>query len=195
MKIQRLIGGTLESNGYILYRQEGGEAYIVDPGYQPERYIKALAGKNLTLKGILLTHHHYDHVGGVKKIRDRLGCPVMIHRKESPYYKGPADRFLEDGEKIFLEDEEILVIHTPGHTAGGVCFYSEKSRLAFTGDTIFNVDLGRVDLPGGSLDDLRNTVRTILDRWENDITIYPGHGDSCNMKFVRGHNTEFLELL
>lgn len=85
-------------------------------------------------------------------------------------FKGEVDVPLEDGMSIMLDKEEIKVVHTPGHTEGGVSFYSEKSKVAFTGDTIFNVDLGRTDLKGGSYKEMENTVRNILDKWSNEIT-------------------------
>ena len=195
MKIKRIVGGNLESNGYVIYDKEQGECFIVDPGYNGEKYVKLIGELGLTLKGILLTHHHYDHVGGVDKIKAATGCPVYIHRADSDMYKKHADVLLERGDKITLGDEEIKVLHTPGHTRGSVCFYSELSKLAFTGDTIFNVDLGRTDLTDGSPTDMEYSIRDIIDLWSNEITIYPGHGDSCNMKYVRKYNQEFLDIV
>jgi hydroxyacylglutathione hydrolase len=193
MKIKRLIGGNLESNGYVIYDREQGECYVVDPGYNGEKFVKIMIDLGLKMKGILLTHHHYDHVGGVDKIKEATDCPVYIHRADSDMYKRPADVLLEDGDQLMLGNEEIKVIHTPGHTRGGVCFYSEQSKLAFTGDTIFNVDLGRTDLSDGSQYELEHSIKDIISLWSNEITIYPGHGDSCNMKYVRKYNQELVE--
>lgn len=195
MKIRRIVGGNLESNGYILYQKEGSTCFVIDPGYNPEKYIKTMKELKLGVKGILLTHHHYDHVGGVQKIRDTYDCPVFLHRGDLSLYKDIVDQVLEGGEILTLEDEEIQVIHTPGHTGGCVCYYSEKSKVAFTGDTIFNVDLGRTDLKDGSDYKMVNSIRDIIDQWSNEITIYPGHGDSCTMKFVRKYNLEFLDIV
>lgn len=195
MKIKRLIGGMLESNGYIIYQKTGGDCYIIDPGYQGERFLKVVSEEQLKIKGILLTHHHYDHVGAVEKIRQRTDCPVYLHREDMDMYKGTVDYPLEDGAVIMLESEEIQVMHTPGHTRGGVCFYSEKSKLVFTGDTIFNVDLGRTDLEDGCEQDMAESCRNIINRWSNEIWIYPGHGDGCSMKKVRQTNAEFLQLI
>lgn len=195
MKIKRLIGGNLESNGYVIYDREQGECFVIDPGYNGERFLEIIEDLGLKTKGILLTHHHYDHVGAVDKIRDAAGCPVYIHRADGDMYKNEADRLLEHGDSLLLGEEEIRVIHTPGHTKGSVCFYSEQSRLAFTGDTIFNVDLGRTDLSGGSPSDMEYSIRNIINLWSNEITIYPGHGDSCNMKYVRKYNREFLDIV
>lgn len=195
MKIKRIVGGNLESNGYILYQYEGSDCFVIDPGYNPEKYIKLIKELKLHVKGILLTHHHYDHVGGVQKIRATFDCPVMLHRGDLTMYKETVDQVLEGEELLMLEEEEIKVIHTPGHTEGCVCYYSEKSKVAFTGDTVFNVDLGRTDLKDGSDYKMYDTIKNIIDKWSNEITIYPGHGDSCNMKFVRKYNLEFLDIV
>ena len=102
---------------------------------------------------------------------------------------------MEDGDVIDVDGESLKVIHTPGHTRGSVCFYTEKTKVCFTGDTIFNVDLGRTDLESGSDNDMIATVKNIIDKWPNDITIYPGHGDQATMKKVRQINTEFLYIM
>ena len=195
MKVKRLMGGNLESNGYIIYQKEGGDCYIIDPGYNPDKFIKTVKESKLNVAGILLTHHHYDHVGGVKKIRDLKGCPVYMHKGDVDMYRDEVDAVLEDGDTVNLDDEIIKVLHTPGHTEGSVCFFSEKSKLAFTGDTVFNVDLGRTDLKDGSAQKMEQSIRNVVNLWDNDITIYPGHGDPCNMKFVRKVNREFLDIV
>ncbi len=195
MKIKRFIGGILESNGYVLYQQEGGACYVVDPGYSSKTFINYIEEMGLELKGILLTHYHSDHVGAVRKLSDHFDCPVALHRGDMDLYRDRVDIPLEDGMAFDLEGETIAVVHTPGHTSGSVCFYSEKSKLAFTGDTIFNVDLGRTDLQGGSEQEMINSCREIIDKWSNEIFIYPGHGDGCNMKKVRKINHEFISIV
>ena len=195
MKIKKLIGGNLESNGYVIYDKEQGECYVVDPGYNGDKFLQIIKDLELNMKGILLTHHHYDHVGGVDKIREKTDCPIHIHRADSDMYKKHVDVLLENRDTLLLGNEKIRVIHTPGHTKGSVCFFSEQSKLAFTGDTIFNVDLGRTDLSDGSAHEMEYSVQNIIDLWSNEITIYPGHGDSCNMKYVRKYNQEFLDIV
>ena len=195
MKMKRLIGGNLESNGYIIYDKDMGSCYIVDPGYEPKRYIRELEQMDLQVLGILLTHHHYDHVGAVEAIVQRFDCPVYLHREDCDQYGKPVDMVMEHDQTILLGDEVIQVIHTPGHTRGSVCFYSEKSKLAFTGDTIFNVDLGRTDLADGSPNQMEKSIRDVISKWGNDITIYPGHGDPATMKYVRKHNQEYSDIL
>ncbi len=195
MKMKRLVGGNLESNGYVIYQTEGGEAWIIDPGYNPDRFLKILAELDLKLKGILLTHHHYDHVGGVDKIRKETGCQVYLHREDMDQFRQAVDVPLEDGDRLTLGDEEIRVLHTPGHTAGSVCFYCPESKVIFTGDTVFDTDLGRTDLGDGSPEAMRRSIQNVVSRWGNEFTIYPGHDGSATMKFVREHNGEFQDCL
>lgn len=199
MKIKRFIGGMLESNGYVLYQQEGGEAFLIDPGYNSKVFIEYINEHKFQLKGILLTHHHYDHVGVAGRVKATFDCPIYLHKDDCDIYtratKTYPDFYLADGDVLDLEGEEIRVIHTPGHTRGGVCFMSDKSKVCFTGDTIFNVDLGRTDLEDGSEEQLVETIINIIDKWPNDIMIYPGHGDGCTMKKVRQINTEFLDIV
>lgn len=195
MKIKRFAIGGLEANCYIIYQNEGGSCYVVDPGGEAQKIINFIDENKLNLEGILLTHHHYDHVGGVNKIKAAKGCPVYLHRNDMDMYKAEVEVAMEDGDIIMLDGEEIKVINTAGHTEGGVCLYSEKSKLAFTGDTIFNVDIGRTDLEDGDPYKMLATMKEIIDLWSNEITIYPGHGDPCSMKFVRERNHEFIEAI
>lgn len=195
MKIKRFIGGMLESNGYIVYQKEGGDCYLIDPGYNSKVFIEFIKGNNFCLKGILLTHHHYDHVGAVERVKEVFDCPVYLHRADCDMYGKDVDVYMEDGDVIDLEGETMKVISTPGHTAGSVCFYSDKSKVCFTGDTIFNVDLGRTDLEDGSEKDMIGSIVNIIDKWPNEIMIYPGHGDGCTMKKVRQINAEFISIV
>lgn len=195
MKIERFIGGMLESNGYVIYHQDGGDCYIIDPGYRPGVFIEFVKAHDLNLRGILLTHHHYDHVGAVERIKDTFGCPVYLHTDDCDQYKKPVDVYLADGDMIDLEGESITVVNTPGHTKGSVCFLSETSKVCFTGDTVFDVDLGRTDLEDGSPAEMRDSILNKVDKWGNDITIYPGHADGCTMKKVRQINKEFLDIV
>lgn len=199
MKIKRFIGGLLESNGYIIYQKDGGDAYLIDPGYNSKVFIEYIREHGFSLKGILLTHHHYDHSGVADRVKAAFDCPIYLHRRDCDIYfkefKRNVDIYMEDGNVFDLEGEEIRVIHTPGHTGGSVCFMSEKSKVCFTGDTIFNVDLGRTDLEGGSEEEMIDSILNIIDKWPNDIMIYPGHGDGCTMKKARQINTEFNDIV
>lgn len=195
MKIKRLVGGSLESNGYIISRMRGGSCYVIDPGYEPKRFIAYIAEQGFAMQGVILTHHHYDHVGGAEKLRDYFECPVMMHEQDAFVYRQPVDRLLADGDEIDLDGETLRVYHTPGHTRGSICILSEKSKVVFTGDTIFDTDLGRTDLADGSPQDMIRSCKAVIDKWSNDYTIYPGHDSAATMKQVRQYNQEFLDCL
>lgn len=196
MKIRRFVGGNLAANGYVIYQKDGGRCYVIDPGYNPKKFIAYIKEHQLEALGILLTHLHYDHTDGAEAISRALDdCPILMHEADAFVYKGRVDTYLKDGDRLELDGEELQIIHTPGHTKGGICIMAAKSRVCFTGDTLFDTDLGRSDLAGGSEADMKDTVCRILDSWENDIVIYPGHEDGCTMKKVRRYNTEFLALL
>lgn len=195
MKIQRFTGGMLESNGYVIYQNEGQTCYIIDPGYNPKVFTGFVSRYDLKPAGILLTHHHYDHTGAVRRIKNEFDCPVYMHRADCDMYGEPVDVYMEDGDVIDLDGEKLLVINTPGHTKGSVCFMASKSKAVFTGDTIFNVDLGRTDLEDGSEDEMRSSILDIIDKWGNDMMIYPGHGDGCTIKKVRKINKEFIDIV
>ncbi|MGL4484172.1 MAG: MBL fold metallo-hydrolase [Anaerovoracaceae bacterium] len=194
MRIKRFQGGLLESNSYVIYQKGETGCFVVDLGFNPKEIIDFIKKSKLQPRGILLTHHHHDHTSGIEKFCRVFDCPIYIHQSDADIYSKQAN-IINDGEIFALGDEEIVAINTPGHSRGSVCYYSEKSKLAFTGDTIFNVDLGRTDLSDGSEIQLKNSTKNIIDKWSNEITIYPGHGDSSNMKFVRKNNQEFISIV
>lgn len=195
MKIKKYIGGSLESNGYIIYNIRGGKCFIIDPGYSPMRFIDFVNDNKLICEGIILTHLHHDHCGAAEAVSNQLECSIKLHEEDAFVYKDRVDQMLKSNDILDLEGETLKILHTPGHTAGSICVYSEKNRVCFTGDTIFDTDLGRTDLPGGNEEDMRSSIINVVDKWENDIVIYPGHDNSCNMKFVRKHNMEFISII
>ncbi|MDO4860460.1 MAG: MBL fold metallo-hydrolase [Bacillota bacterium] len=195
MQIKRIVTGILEENGYIIYQKNSEDCFIIDPGADADRFVSFVEENGLRPSAVLLTHGHHDHCGGVDRLTDRAPCPVYIHREDEDLAKCRTDEYLEDGQVFKLGDEDIKVIHTPGHTRGGVCFYAEKSRAVFTGDTIFDIDIGRMDLEGGSEKDMAQSLKNVVDKWENDMIIYPGHGGSSSMKKVRQVNSEFLDMI
>ncbi len=195
MEIKRFIGGILEANGYVVSDPESGECMIIDPGYRPKVFIQHVKKQELIPRGILLTHHHSDHTGAAEQVRKALDCPVLIHRADADRYGEWVDVLLEGGEGLKLGEERFQVLHTPGHTRGSVCFMFRKSRCCFTGDFVFNVDLGRTDLDDGSEEEMRRSILETADRWAGDIRIYPGHGDDCTMKTVRRINQEFIDIV
>ena len=193
MEIRRFIGGILEANGYVI--SDGGDCYIIDPGYRPKVFTEYVRKKELRPLGILLTHHHSDHTGAALQTAKELDCPLLLHQADCDMFGEDVDVYLQGGESMTLGGERFTVLHTPGHTKGSVCFMFPKSKACFTGDTVFNVDLGRTDLKDGSEEEMRQSILNVADRWAGDITIYPGHGDSCTMKTVRKINREFKDII
>lgn len=195
INIERLVGGILESNGYIVYEKVGGRCFIIDPGYAGEKFIKKMRELSLSLQGIILTHHHYDHIGGVKKIQAELNSKVYVHFLDGDKLKFKNMIFLENKQKLQLETEEFEIIHTPGHTKGGICILNMNNKTVFTGDTLFLDDIGRTDLADGDGWVMRDTMVDIVNKWPNDMVIYPGHGPNGTMKKVREVNEEFKYAL
>lgn len=195
MHITRFTGGTLESNGYVLFVRQPGHCYLIDPGYEPQKFIRFLEAEGLEPLGILLTHHHYDHTGGVARIKSHFDCPVFIHEKDRYDLPFEVDGFLQEGQQLDLDGETLTILWTPGHTPGSICILNTRSRDCFTGDTLFDTDLGRTDLPGGSEADMTASVQRLNDQLAGDIHIWPGHDEGCTMKVVRQGNEEFLALV
>lgn len=210
MEIKRFIGGILEANCYVVSQRRGGDSdakagcFVIDPGYYPARVEKYIKENAFAPEGIILTHHHSDHSGAAERLKKELDCSIMIHREDADSFRGEADRLLEDGDVLTIGEPgkgkgtdtvRLVVMHTPGHTKGGICLMAERDRVCFTGDTIFNVDLGRTDLGDGSYEEMTDSILNVVNKWGNDVTIYPGHGDPATMKTVRKINLEFLEIV
>lgn len=203
MHIKRIIRGSLQANCYIIYAGDGGTAYIIDPGYDEKDTQDFVKEHGLYVEMILLTHSHPDHSGKAPALAGYFEIPICVQRNELDYYSKGKERLFgnceyrlfDGGEELDLGGETISVLHTPGHSAGGICYYSPQSRKAFTGDTIFNVDIGYTHFAGGSDLQMRESLKNIVNKWENDVTIYPGHGDHATMKQVRAVNREFLDMI
>lgn len=195
MEIKRFIEGLLEANCYIIRDAKADrDCYIIDPGYSPKIIIKYIREGKLNPLGIVLTHHHYDHSGAAEKVAKELDLEIMIHTADADRFPA-ADRILSEGDVLPLGKDKLVVYHTPGHTKGGICLYSNRSSVCFTGDTVFNVDLGRTDFEDGSEEEMRNSIRNVVDKWGNEVTIYPGHGDPASMKYVRKNNQEYKDII
>ena len=188
MNLQKLTLGLYQTNTYIL--SNGTEAAVIDPGYEPDTILDALEG--LTLKAILLTHGHFDHVGAVRELVVETGCEVWIHAAEGTmppmvtagplYYTHTYD----EGDTICpISGVEITVLHTPGHTPGSVCLLC--GRDLFSGDTLFEGSCGRVDLPGGNGHQMVASLRRLA-ALQADYQVHPGHGGSTALSAERRYN-------
>lgn len=192
-----VIDDGFATNTYIVTDEETGEVAVVDPGVNDEKLIEKI--KDNEVKYVLLTHGHFDHIGGVNFVKDRTGAKVVIHREDEEMLSDSekncgdntdpvfADILVEDGSKIMLGNSEITVLHTPGHTKGGVCYIFRKDRVLFSGDTLFKLTAGRTDLYGGNP---RTELMSLekIGELDGDYKVYPGHDDSTTLDFERKYN-------
>lgn len=193
MEIVKFTGGSIMSNGYIVYVSGSEDAYIIDPGFNARRFIDFINARRLRLKGVLLTHHHYDHTDAAEKIINEFGCEAYIHEADAPYLKFPVTPF-KDGQKFTLPGIDAVAVNTPGHTKGGV-IYCFSTGDYFTGDTIFDTDIGRTDLSDGQPYGMARSIQNIIEKWPDDIRIHPGHGGDSTMGEVRKNNREYIFAL
>lgn len=194
--------GPLETNCYIVACPETGASAVIDPG-APDPWIRQTAATHgLKPSRIILTHAHLDHIGGVAWVKGWTGAPVWIHPADeamlqSPRLNGSAsfgspisapapDRLLQDGEIIALGNLSLQVLHTPGHTPGGICLYTPGHLIA--GDTLFAGSIGRADLPGGSFEALIQSIRTKLLPLPPETVVYPGHGPTTTIGDEKEYN-------
>lgn len=194
------------SENCSLAYDETGDAVIIDPGFYNEKEASALyskiAEKGLKPKMILLTHGHFDHIFGVKECADKYGIPVYMNQEDNYVIqhnfssrfglKEPDSSFttepIEDEQIIHFGNTEFKVITTPGHTSGGVCFYDEKDKALFSGDTLFAGAIGRTDHPTGDYDKLIVSVMDKLMGLPGDVIVFPGHGPHTTISDERTHN-------
>ena len=186
MRCQELTVGPVQTCCYILSREDRDDCLIIDPGAEPERIRKALGSRKLT--AILLTHGHFDHIGAVEALM-APDAELLIHEKDAPLLTDPelncswlmpgksvtapqATRLLREGDRLTLAGLNIQVLHTPGHTPGGVCYLIEGEL--FTGDTLFEHGWGRTDLPGGDEHALFDSLRRLM-ALSRSMPIHPGH--------------------
>ncbi len=195
--------GPLETNTYVLVDPDRKTCILVDPAEPGGAVERFLDQERLTLERILLTHGHFDHIAGVSDFRSRRSAPVWIHPADAEMLIRPeanlslflgldirtekADGFLEDGDLIpFGSGDGLRVIHTPGHTAGGVCFAG--GGFVLVGDTLFRGSVGRTDFTGSSERALMRSIRDGLMILEDPTRVYPGHGETTEIGFERNHN-------
>ena len=204
MEIKRLIVGMVQTNCYIAVHPETKEAVIVDPGDEAARIEDALAQTGAKAKAILLTHGHFDHVTAMEELRRDLGVPVYACEQEQAVLADPdknlsvqfqggglhlkADMLLKDGETFEAAGYTFQMLHTPGHTVGGCCYYLPEEHRLFSGDTLFCASIGRTDLPTGSSSQLVRSVKEKIMILPEDTKIYPGHMEETSVQFEKEHN-------
>lgn len=192
MELERLVVGELETNCYVL--KSASEAVVIDPGAADERLIEALQGHQL--KYILLTHGHPDHLGGASWLKRESGAALLLHRGDLPGLRWALpglepDGFLEEGTAIGFGEENLQILHTPGHSPGSIVLMTNEKL--FVGDLIFWGSIGRTDLPGGSPRAMERSLRRIIEL-DGAFSIYPGHGPETTLARERISNPFLREL-
>lgn len=202
MQIIRIPSGIYAVNCYLLYSIDSLEGIVIDPGGDAETILKIIEENNIKVKSIILTHGHGDHIGGVADLKKELDVPLLVHKDDLILLQdedmnlsrsmGMAnldikpDSLLNDGDIIRLDKIDIKVIHTPGHTPGGICLLSGK--YLFSGDTLFKESIGRTDFPGGSFNDIIKSINDKLFVLEDDVVVLPGHGESTTILAEKTYN-------
>ena len=191
MIVKTLAVGPIMANCFVLGCEKTAEAAVIDPGDEPDRILATLTDHNLTAKLIINTHGHFDHVGANRKLKEATGAPILIHALDTPMLSQlassaaawgmvaenspPPDREIEDGDQVNFGDITLAVLHTPGHTPGGISLYTDTE--VFVGDTLFAGSIGRTDFAGGSFETLKNSIQQKLFTLNEDLVVYPGHNN------------------
>lgn len=194
--------GQMGTNCYLIWDESTREAAVIDPGFEDQQVSDIINEKKLNVKYILLTHGHFDHLGGVNQIKQLTGAKVLIHENDADCLLDPkrnlsvlagmsmvlepADGFLRENETITLGTSVIRVIHTPGHSKGGICLLADKQL--FAGDTLFNTSIGRTDFADGDLNELLNGIESKLFILDNETTVLPGHGENTTIGYEKMNN-------
>jgi hydroxyacylglutathione hydrolase len=181
--------GSYQANCYILGCKKTMDGVVIDPGDEALRIVREITHAGLMIKCILITHGHFDHAGAAKELKDVVKAPVWIHRLDSSGLGFPADGTLFDGQEIEVGTYKIKVIHTPGHSPGGVCLHAPGA--VFTGDTLFAGSVGRTDFQGGDHQKLINGVKEKIFPLGDSLRVYPGHGPASTIGKERLTNPFF----
>ena len=189
MIIKDLTVGPIMANCFILGCKDTKEAVVIDPGDEADKILMSLAESALTVKYIINTHGHFDHVSANKRMKEVTGADLLIHALDAPMLSQlstaasawgfssdnspPPDRTLDEGDRVDFGNISLQVLYTPGHTQGGISLYADGA--VFVGDTLFAGSIGRTDFPGGDFNILRESIHKKLFTLADDVTVYPGH--------------------
>jgi glyoxylase-like metal-dependent hydrolase (beta-lactamase superfamily II) len=202
MIIKKLAVGPIMANCFIVGCKETHEAAVIDPGDEADRILLALAQAKLTVKQIINTHGHFDHVGANKRMKSATGAPILIHALDAPMLSllsrsavawgmsaedSPSpDRTIDEGDVIRFGSIRLQVMHTPGHTPGGVSLIADG--YVFVGDTLFAGSVGRTDFPGGDFDTLKSSIQKKLFTLGDEVKVFTGHGPETTIGEEKRHN-------
>jgi hydroxyacylglutathione hydrolase len=200
--IELLPVGPIMANCYIVGCKETHEASVIDPGDEAEKILLKLAALNLKVKYIINTHGHFDHVGANRKMKEATGADILIHDLDAPMLGSlvqaaasfglksenspPPDKTVDDGDIITFGKISLKVIHTPGHSPGGISLYTPG--VLFVGDTLFQGSIGRTDLPGGNFNTLKSSIQNKLFPLDDNCRVFTGHGPETSIGKEKRYN-------
>ncbi len=199
IKITTFVLGLMRTNTYLVENMQDRTCFVVDPATESDKLISYIDERNLDVKCVLITHGHFDHIGGARLLQEKYGAKIYMHKSDVDFIDNPLDfgrkfpRFdvdvvLEGNEVIEICGKNIEVIHTPGHSLGGVCYVLED--VIFCGDTIFKDGFGRYDLRGGDIAQLQNSISKLFET-EGDKILLCGHGPSTTLAGERANSSVY----
>lgn len=215
MKLLQHVVRSMDQNVYIYFDENTKEGVVIDPGADPNAIFKIIDENGINLKAVLLTHGHGDHTGAANAVKNRYNVPIAAHKWEVPVIEDEMISFsqmmggsgavkvdieLNDNDEYKFNNCTLKVLHTPGHTQGGVCYYDAENSVVFSGDTLFYASVGRTDFPNPPMKDgmgypsdentfrLLNSIRTKLYTLPDNTTVCPGHGQKSNIGFEKKFN-------
>lgn len=203
LKVNQYVVGPVQTNCYFAINEEKKELFIVDPGASAPQLAERVRQMGCTPTAILLTHGHFDHATGAAALAEEFSVPVYALDAEQEtleqeernlcgmvgeHHVFHADIYLHDEQELDLAGFHIRVLHTPGHTPGGCCYYLPYENVVFSGDTLFAMSVGRTDFPGGSMADIVRSVKEKLMVLPDRTTVYPGHNDVTTIENERMYN-------
>ena len=203
MKIEKFVTGSISTNYYLVISEETKQTVVIDPAACPSYLMGHMKSEGLQVEAILLTHGHFDHIMGIDDLRREFPVPVYVHEGDRETLLDPALNlsssytngytfdgadYIRGGQRLELAGFSFQVIHTPGHTPGGVCYYLESEGVLFSGDTLFQNSVGRTDFPNSSMSDLIRSLREKVMKLPDDVKVYPGHMGETTIGHERKYN-------
>ena len=203
MKIEKFVTGIISTNCYLVINEETKQTVVIDPAACPSYLMGHMKSEGLQVEAILLTHGHFDHIMGIDDLRREFPVPVYVHEGDRETLLDPALNlsssytdgytfdgadYIRDGQRLELAGFSFQVIHTPGHTPGGVCYYLESEGVLFSGDTLFQNSVGLTDFPNSSMSDLIRSLREKVMKLPDDVKVYPGHMGETTIGHERKYN-------